>query len=559
MIDKSNQYGGSGYRGNQYSSSSKFGNKRTLSAINMLRKLCNHKYLVSSPSNEILWKQEWSYSNSRNVNKKKKLNSSSSSSSNHPIQGNFSIEERKSYQEEKYQNEISRLQPDLVAPIEIKEYDLSLEGMLEGGGKLIVLLKILTSWRSNESRDEENNKEEEEEEAENEVEIPNKVLVFTHSLVMLDLIEEMVSIMGWSYLRMDGHTNVTTRQKLVDSFNSDPSIFLFILTTKTGGLGLHLTSANKVILVDPDWNPQNDIQARERVWRLGQSRPVTVYRLITKGTIEEKIYQRQIFKTIISQGILSTSSSPSHQKLFSSHSLHDLFSFTGGEDNVGCDLEESVPEGVIMTESDDLLKSTSNKKTDKVEEGIEEVVEVEESQKDLLDALFDGKDIAAVFSHDYIEENDQEEEEEGSGKKRKRSNQYSFLRSTSDTEIKRMSDHALRSLRQDRKERNKVIRFGSGKKNTSSSSSSSLLSHLREISTSSSSSSSLADPTSHITIMKQLESFLKNNNDHGVSSKQLLDHFPTLPNSYAPLFRQMLQSVADFDSTKRLWKIKSEY
>jgi len=72
----------------------------------------------------------------------------------------------------------------------------------------------------------------------------------------------------------------------------DESLFVFLLTTRVGGLGINLTGANRVIIFDPDWNPSTDTQARERAWRIGQSRPVTIYRLLTTGTIEEKIYHR---------------------------------------------------------------------------------------------------------------------------------------------------------------------------------------------------------------------------------------------------------------------------
>ena len=72
----------------------------------------------------------------------------------------------------------------------------------------------------------------------------------------------------------------------------DPSIYIFLLTTRVGGLGVNLTGANRVIIFDPDWNPSTDLQARERTWRIGQTRQVTVYRLVTTGTIEEKIYHR---------------------------------------------------------------------------------------------------------------------------------------------------------------------------------------------------------------------------------------------------------------------------
>src|SRR5215469_12775625 len=98
---------------------------------------------------------------------------------------------------------------------------------------------------------------------------------------------------------------------LIESFgeikmfiSQDPNVYLFLLTTKVGGLGINLTGADRVIIYDPDWNPSTDLQARERAWRLGQKREVTIYRLMTVGTIEEKIYHRQIFKQFLTNKIL---------------------------------------------------------------------------------------------------------------------------------------------------------------------------------------------------------------------------------------------------------------
>jgi hypothetical protein len=85
-------------------------------------------------------------------------------------------------------------------------------------------------------------------------------------------------------------------QTIVDEFNSNPSAFVFLISTKAGGLGLNITSANKVVIVDPNWNPAYDLQAQDRAYRLGQTRDVEVFRLISAGTIEEIVYARQIYK-----------------------------------------------------------------------------------------------------------------------------------------------------------------------------------------------------------------------------------------------------------------------
>lgn len=91
-----------------------------------------------------------------------------------------------------------------------------------------------------------------------------------------------------TYMRLDGSIDPRDRQKVVRKFNEDPSIDCLLLTTKVGGLGLNLTGADTVIFVEHDWNPMNDLQAMDRAHRIGQKKVVNVYRIITKGTLEEK-------------------------------------------------------------------------------------------------------------------------------------------------------------------------------------------------------------------------------------------------------------------------------
>lgn len=97
-----------------------------------------------------------------------------------------------------------------------------------------------------------------------------------------------------SYL--DGSMSYEDRATAVDEFNSDPRQFVFLISTRAGGVGLNITSANKVVVVDPNWNPSYDLQAQDRAYRIGQVRDVEVFRLISAGTIEEIVYARQIYK-----------------------------------------------------------------------------------------------------------------------------------------------------------------------------------------------------------------------------------------------------------------------
>jgi SNF2 family DNA or RNA helicase len=183
--------------------------------------------------------------------------------------------------------------------------DLTSEASLvRDSGKMAVVAEILKLWKREGHRG----------------------LLFAQGRQTLDLLESLCSACGFSYLRMDGTTPVRSRQSLVDAFNSGvDQWFVFLLTTRVGGVGINLIGADRVLIYDPDWNPTTDIQARERAWRLGQKKHVTIYRLLIAGTIEEKIYHRQIFKTALSQRVLSD---PKSKRLFSYEDLRDLFSLT---------------------------------------------------------------------------------------------------------------------------------------------------------------------------------------------------------------------------------------
>lgn len=158
----------------------------------------------------------------------------------------------------------------------------------------------------------------------------HKTLLFCQGVQMLDILEHFIkSLDDYNYLRMDGSTNIKERQSLVDKFNKSSDLHVFLLTTKVGGLGVNLTGANRVLIFDPDWNPSTDVQARERAWRLGQKKEVTIYRLITAGTIEEKMYHRQIFKQFLTNKVLKD---PKQRQTFQMKDLYDLFSL-GSSDN----------------------------------------------------------------------------------------------------------------------------------------------------------------------------------------------------------------------------------
>ncbi|SLM34038.1 dna excision repair protein [Lasallia pustulata] len=124
----------------------------------------------------------------------------------------------------------------------------------------------------------------------------DKVLVFSHSVRLLKMLQMLFNHTSYNVSYLDGAMSYEDRAKSVDDFNSDPGQFVFLISTKAGGVGLNITSANKVVIVDPNWNPAYDLQAQDRAYRIGQIRDVEVFRLVSAGTIEEIVYARQIYK-----------------------------------------------------------------------------------------------------------------------------------------------------------------------------------------------------------------------------------------------------------------------
>ena len=124
----------------------------------------------------------------------------------------------------------------------------------------------------------------------------SKALIFTQMTRMLDILEIFLNIHGFTYVRLDGSTKVELRQQIVDKFNNDKKVFCFISSTRSGGIGLNLTGADSIIFYDTDWNPAMDKQAQDRCHRIGQTRTVHIYRLITLSTIEENIFKKSIQK-----------------------------------------------------------------------------------------------------------------------------------------------------------------------------------------------------------------------------------------------------------------------
>ncbi|XP_047330799.1 protein CHROMATIN REMODELING 19 isoform X1 [Impatiens glandulifera] len=134
----------------------------------------------------------------------------------------------------------------------------------------------------------------------------HRVLIFSQWTSMLDILEWALDVIGFNYRRLDGSTQVTERQNIVDTFNKNTSIFACLLSTRAGGQGLNLVGADTVIIHDMDFNPQIDRQAEDRCHRIGQTKPVTIYRLVTKESVDENIYEIAKRKLVLDAAVLET-------------------------------------------------------------------------------------------------------------------------------------------------------------------------------------------------------------------------------------------------------------
>ncbi|KAK3292003.1 SNF2 family N-terminal domain-containing protein [Chaetomium fimeti] len=202
----------------------------------------------------------------------------------------------------------------------------------------------------------------------------HRALIFTQMTKVLDILEQFLNIHGHKYLRLDGATKVEQRQILTDRFNHDPRILCFILSTRSGGLGINLTGADTVIFYDQDWNPAMDKQCQDRCHRIGQTRDVHIYRLVSEHTIEANILrkagQKQMLDdVVIQEGEFTT----------------DYFNKLSVRDVIGTD-------GEVLANEDDVA---ANAAMDRVLGGVESSSNPRSAGR-VLEQAEDKEDVAAA-------------------------------------------------------------------------------------------------------------------------------------------------------------------
>lgn len=184
----------------------------------------------------------------------------------------------------------------------------------------------------------------------------DRIVLVSNYTQTLDLFAQLCRERKYPHLRLDGATSISKRQKLVNCLN-DPSKdeFVFLLSSKAGGCGLNLIGANRLVLFDPDWNPANDKQAAARVWRDGQKKRVYIYRFLSAGTIEEKVYQRQMAKEGLQKVIQreQNDSVAAQGNFLSTEDLRNLFTF---DENIKSEIHENM--GCSRCQNNDGLQDT---------------------------------------------------------------------------------------------------------------------------------------------------------------------------------------------------------
>ncbi|GAB1609361.1 lymphocyte-specific helicase, partial [Argonauta hians] len=265
-------------------------------------------------------------------------------------------------------------------PLDRKTGELALdEGLVKTSGKMAMLDCMLPVLRKN----------------------GHKVLIFSQFTQVLNIIEDYCYLRQYDYCRLDGSFSFQERQQQMDCFNSDQEMFLFLLSTRAGGLGINLVAADTVIIFDSDWNPQCDLQAQDRCHRIGQVKPVVVYRLVSRNTIDQKIVERATAKRKLEKMIIHQGKFKSGIKNFttslSSISPHELKELLQSSDH------EEIYEGKNSTTV--ISKADLNKLLDR-----SEFLEKKPGQKK-GDSRARYKEVAGVFKVLEVEEEEARGEE----------------------------------------------------------------------------------------------------------------------------------------------------
>ena len=230
------------------------------------------------------------------------------------------------------------------------------EHLVENCGKLVLLDKLLLRLK----------------------ELGHRVLLFTQMTRILDILEDYLVMRGFKYCRIDGNTSYEDREERINSYNAPESEkFLFLLSTRAGGLGINLQTADTVVLYDSDWNPQADLQAQDRAHRIGQKREVQVFRLVTEHTIEEKIVERAQQKLKLDAMVVQSGRLKEKDKLSSAELIEAV--------RFGADKVFKSKDSEITNDDIDMILAVGKQKTQELNDKLQNA-----EKGDMLDFKLDG-------------------------------------------------------------------------------------------------------------------------------------------------------------------------
>ncbi|KAF7199141.1 lymphoid-specific helicase [Nothobranchius furzeri] len=216
----------------------------------------------------------------------------------------------------------------------------------------------------------------------------HKVLIFSQMTSILDILVDYCYLRGFQYSRLDGSMSYPEREENMRKFAADREVFVFLLSTRAGGLGINLTAADTVIIFDSDWNPQADLQAQDRCHRIGQTKPVVVYRLVTANTIDQKILERASAKRKLEQMVIhkkkfkgGKAELKSNRNCIDLEELQELLKAKGTEKEVKASRGKVISDKdlEILLDRSDLLDKDKSSMKEKV--GVFRVIEAKDSSE----------------------------------------------------------------------------------------------------------------------------------------------------------------------------------
>ena len=265
------------------------------------------------------------------------------------------------------------------------------EHLVENSGKMVLLDKLLKKLKEKGSR----------------------VLIFSQMTRLLDILEDYLLFRRYKYCRIDGNTDGEAREDMIDSYNAPGSEkFVFLLSTRAGGLGINLTTADTVVIYDSDWNPQMDLQAMDRAHRIGQTKEVSVFRFCTDGSVEEKVIEKAYKKLALDALVIQQGRLQENQKNVNKDELLSMVRFGADKIFDGTTNSTITDEDIdtIIAKGEDETKLLNEKMAGFTDKALKfsmdadaSLYEFEDKEADENKEAFEGLDMKAVIAQGWID------------------------------------------------------------------------------------------------------------------------------------------------------------